>query len=304
MKNIIWTITMMFILSSLMAFCNSVEEPPSAQEEPDSLFSGPQMAGKIANNALDEISGLAVSRANPDLIWAHNDSGDQPRIFLFDKKGVHKGVYNLKDVPFQDVEDMAIGPGPQDGVDYIYLADIGDNMTTRGVKYIYRFPEPDVSDLSGTVEAEINQVDVIKLKYPDQRRDAETFMIDPLANEMIIISKREPEVHVYKASIPNAVQDTITFENIGKLSYPLAVAGDISANGQEILIKTYESVNYYQLESGESFVDILKKKPKKLAYEREPQGEAIAWDPDASGYYTASEEIAIFEAILYYYQRY
>ena len=29
---------------------------------------------------LDEVSGLAQSRTDPDVFWVHNDSGDQPRV--------------------------------------------------------------------------------------------------------------------------------------------------------------------------------------------------------------------------------
>jgi len=34
------------------------------------------------------------------------------------------------------------GAGPQHGVSYIYVADIGDNLARHEFKFIYRFEEP------------------------------------------------------------------------------------------------------------------------------------------------------------------
>ena len=44
-----------------------------------------------------------------------------------------------------DLEDIAVGRGPVDGVSYIYVADIGNNDYDKNVFTIYRFPEPDLS---------------------------------------------------------------------------------------------------------------------------------------------------------------
>ena len=67
------------------------------------------------------------------------------------------------------------------------------------------------------------------------------------------------------------------------------VAGDIATNGGEILIKTYKKVYYWQREPGELLNITLSRTPKSLPYTEEPQGEAIAWTPTTSGYFTLSE---------------
>ena len=58
-----------------------------------------------------------------------------------------------------DWEDITLGPGPN-GIDYIYIGDIGNNWGghCRGINYkdmaIYRFPEPDLSQFRYAVSCE------------------------------------------------------------------------------------------------------------------------------------------------------
>lgn len=291
----------LLLMVSIADSTHSVLKEPL--QEIDSIFSGPIAKGSISNNSLDEISGMAVSYSNPEYIWAHNDSGDDSRIFLFDRDGKHKGVFYFKNAYFRDMEDMAIGPGPADDKDYLYLADIGDNLAVHDYNYIYRTQEPNIAHLDDPAFVEISDYEKITYVYPDGQRDAEALMIDPRTKDIIIISKREPQVHLYKLPYPQSTVDTLTTEFIGKLDLSMVVGADWAANGQDLLIKTYRNVFYWKLEDGEPVDVIMNRKPKNLPYVREPQGEAIAWDKDASGYFTASEEMKIFDAVLYYYKR-
>lgn len=55
------------------------------------------------------------------------------------------GTWDLEDVDHKDFEDITQGPGPIQGINYIYLGDIGNNDYDREEVYVYRFPEPEVS---------------------------------------------------------------------------------------------------------------------------------------------------------------
>ncbi len=272
-------------------------------QEVDSIFSGPIAKGTISNKSLDEISGMAVSTSNPKYIWAHNDSGDDPRIYLMDKSGKHKGVFYFKNAFFRDVEDMAIGKGPLDDRDYLYLADIGDNLAVHDYNYIFRVEEPYLTHVEQPVFLEIKDYEKITYVYPDGQRDAEAIVVDPNSKDIYIFSKREPRIHLYKLPYPQSTKDTLTAELVGKLNMSMVVAADMAANGRDLLVKTYRNVFYYEIPENASLEAILEMKPKNLPYVREPQGEAIAWDKDAIGYFTASEEMKIFDAVLYYYER-
>src|SRR5690606_29311603 len=103
------------------------KEAPAGEQKIDSLFSAPISKGKVEYNEIKEASGLAASRRHSGMLWTHNDSGDEARIFLMTDNGKHAGEYFLEGVEALDVEDIAVGPGPVDGLSYIYLADFGDN---------------------------------------------------------------------------------------------------------------------------------------------------------------------------------
>jgi hypothetical protein len=81
---------------------------------------------------LTEISGIAASRKFSDVLWAHDASGDSARVFAMATDGTHLATFNLSGATNVDWEDMAIGPGPVAGIDYLYFADTGNNWTRRG----------------------------------------------------------------------------------------------------------------------------------------------------------------------------
>ncbi len=53
----------------------------------------------------------------------------------------------LEGVDAEDFEDIAVGPGPLPGLNYIYVGDIGNNDEDRDEVQIYRFLEPDLAGL-------------------------------------------------------------------------------------------------------------------------------------------------------------
>jgi len=68
------------------------------------------------------------------------------------------------------------------------------------------------------------------------------------------------------------------------------VGGDISADGSEILMKTYQKIYYWKRKSGSTVEQALSNKPQEIPYNPEPQGEAICWSWDNKSFYTLSEE--------------
>ena len=59
------------------------------------------------------------------MFWAHNDSGDVPRIFAIDRSGALRATVAVNVPAAVDWEDIAI-----DGKT-IYIGDIGDNGAAR-----------------------------------------------------------------------------------------------------------------------------------------------------------------------------
>jgi len=250
--------------------------------------------GTIESSEIREASGIAASRKNAGVFWTHNDSGGMGRIFAFNSLGKHLGYYYIAGIQNRDWEDIAVGPGPIEGEQYIYIGDIGDNSLNNNAKYIYRILEPVVSVEQTPVDTILYGVERLVFQYPDGNRNAETLMVDPISRNIYIVSK-EDKTKVYRLAWPYTFYEAPTF-NVDTLevitSLPFgsaAVGGDISPNGSEILIKSRSAIYYWKRENGETIEEALMDEIQIVPYFPEPQGEAVTWASDSTGYYTISE---------------
>lgn len=293
----------LLLLAVLVGECTNDSDHRFVKISSKPKFEKAKDMGAIENPDLDETSGIVVSRSKPDLIWAHNDSGDKSKLFLIDFNGRNKGSFNIKNAKNRDWEDIAIGPGPEKDINYIYVADIGDNKAKHEIKYIYRFKEPNLNNLSFPVKSNIRKVDKISFQYPDGERDAETLIVDPYTKDIYVVSKREAAVNIYLAPYPQSLSEVITLEHVGTIDVQQVVSGDISADGKEVLIKSYSDVYYWSRKDREPIAQTLKRTPKRLPYLIESQGEAISWKVDGSGYFTVSEKEGKEMPKVYFYKR-
>jgi hypothetical protein len=264
----------------------------------DTLFTGPKGMGKLQNKTIDEASGLAFSRIHPGTLYTHNDSGGDPVIYMIDTKGRHVGEVKLLGVENRDWEDIAIGPGSEQDRDYIYVGEIGDNKAQYDQIKIFRIPEPKVLEKKLEMKPEI-----LILNYPDGAKDAETLMVDPITQDIFILSKRDSVNILYRAPQTAFTQGEYVLERVMELPFTMSVAGDISADGSQIIIKNYLMVFYWEREEGETVPEALRRKAKILPYKPEPQGEAIAFDPQGNAYYTLSEIRSKIQPVLYRYDK-
>lgn len=267
------------------------------------LFDGPQELGAVQSADLDEASGLGHSRSNSLYLWSHNDSGGDPVLYLLTEQGADSGRFELAGAQNIDWEDFAIGAGPDDALTYLYAADIGDNLAIRESLTIYRVPEPDLNVADIPATSTLNDVEAIEFIYEDGARDAETLMVDPATKDLYIVTKREASVILYTLPYPQNLVERDTAERIAVLPFTFATGGDISADGNEVLIKNYQNVYHWAKTGDELIVELLANEPNRLRYTAEPQGEGIAWKADGSGYFTLSEIDNSDAAIIYSYNK-
>ena len=266
--------------------------------------------GILDNKELIEISGLAASTTFKNSLWVHNDSGNDPVLYLVSIDAKLMRTYFLE-VPFNiDWEDMSMGPGPDKNQQYIYIGDIGDNQQKRTEKYIYRFSEPSALDKNSTALDTIRQVEIFTFTYPSEQENAEAMMVDPLTGDIYIVAKNLKAPSIYKIAADKLVADElITPELIGELNissesmFDLITAGDISDDGREILIKSYGKVYYWLNEGNVALSELLTTVPDTLEYTVEPQGEAITFSNDPNGFFTISEKRFNQLPVMYFYGR-
>ncbi|MFD2203458.1 hypothetical protein [Shivajiella indica] len=271
---------------------------PLIPDYQDSLFSGPKPLGRLENKKIDEASGLAFSRTHPGILYTHNDSGGEPSVYLIDTLGKDWGKIILSGVKNRDWEDIAIGPGPDPMINYIYVGEIGDNNGEYDHVKIYRFPEPKEIEEKMVVKPEI-----LKLYYPEGPRDAETLMIDPITQDIFILSKRDSLNILYKAPQDAFKAKKFELEKVLELPFTMSVAADISKDGSQIIIKNYFTVYYWQRHENESIPKALSRKAQILPYKPEPQGESITFHPSGKSYYTLSEKRFNIDPVLYRYDK-
>lgn len=254
--------------------------------------------GTLKGDKLGEISGLADSRRNPGVLWLHNDSGDKARIFAVNLAGALVAEVALPGVKAVDWEDIAVGPGPQTGSTYLYIGDIGDNQANRKTLKVYRAPEPLVDPGMPGASLELSAVETLELRYPDGPHDAETLLVDPWTADVLVLTKEssgKSKLYLAKAPLmPGAVADLI---KVGKLDFgkgvlpgsQLATAGDISADGLSIGLRSGDTAFEWRRLAGESVAMTILAAPCAVALAKEGQGEAFGYAADGTGFHTVGE---------------
>jgi hypothetical protein len=259
--------------------------------------------GLVENDAITEASGVACSRIQSGLLWTHNDSGDRSRLFAMSIHGKHLAEVHLTGVKSIDWEDICIGPGPEEGREYVYIADIGDNNLKREIKTIYRIPEPVIDANTAPVTLTLSGADVLRFRYPDGNHNAETIMVDPILKDIYLVTKKENSAGLYRIRYTQSNSNVIDAEHVATYPYTLIVAGDISPDGTEILLKNYFFVYHFRRDSTHTVRQALGGNASVIPYVPEPQGEAIGWDNQSRGFYTLSEELGGIPAHLYFYPK-
>lgn len=266
------------------------------------------ISGRLQNKEMNEISGISASGINEGVYYVHNDSGDTSRFFAITPDGSLKTTIYFKgditeELGVHDCEDIAVGSGPVKGKSYVYIGDIGDNAAVRKYITIYRIEEQKAWGNNDSL-VRVKNATPLHLKYPDGPRDAESLMIDPVEKLIYIVSKRADSVSVYTTPLRFKANDTLTLTKQCKLffngfkPFKWITAGDISKDGQQVLLKDYVKVYYWKRNNNEPIWQTLQRKPDELPYEQEKQGEAIGFTPDGKSYYTTSE--GVFSPIYYY----
>lgn len=253
--------------------------------------------GNIAAPAVLEASGLVASRGSPGVLWTHNDSDpDGPRLYTVTLKGAALGTYTLQGAEVRDWEDLAIGPGPKPGQDYLYVGDIGDNSEKYASVTVYRVPEPPVDAAATGVVASLSGVEALELVYPGgQAHDAETLLVDPQGGDLYVVSKREDGAsQVFRAAAPVSAGTTALAE-VAQIDFGiggLATGGSVSAAGDWVVIRTYFGARMWPRAPGSALSDAFAGPGCPVPVVMEIQGEAIAFAADGLDYLTTSEGVA------------
>jgi PKD repeat protein len=256
----------------------------------------PELRGEVSEPDLLEISGVVASRQSPGVLWFHEDKNNFRRIYASDGSGTVLAHYDV-DVAWDDVEDIAIGVNPETGNPRLYLGDIGDNdylLTPRSELAVYIVMEPVVALGQAEVSGDLGVATLIRLQYPDGPRNAEALLVDPVTDDIFIVTKEEAgAADVFRKAAPHVDGALATLERVATVDLPDPISGgDISLYGNEILLRTNDEYGRIWLRDGSMTVAEAFDAPGcEVDLAPEPNPESAGFAPDGSGIWTIGEEV-------------
>ena len=253
-------------------------------------FGPPALVGQVADPEVEESSGLAASRRNPGLLWTHNDSGDEPRLYCLNGEGASCGTWTVAGADAFDWEDMAAGPGPAAGEPSLYLGDIGDNRATRPNVVVYRVREPAADAGAGGGAASTASAEALTLRYADGPHDAEALMVHPTTGDLYVVTKSLTGGGVYKAPAGTSVLTRVADIDLGLGE--AVTGGDIAPDGRRVALSTYRRGYELSLPAGGADLDaVWSQPPVPVDLGVRVQGESIAYRLDGDGLFATSEKL-------------
>lgn len=270
-----------------------------------------QLSGLIIAPQLDELSGIAASRAHADTLWVLNDGGNSPALYAIGNRGGLQATFRVAGVVNTDWEDLAAFD--LDGRHYLLIADVGDNGGLRKTLQLHVVEEPatltDGLPHDGMLhDGMLRSAWSIAFRWPDGARDCEAVAVDAARGEILLISKRRrpPELFTlplrpgngglqvaqlvgHVAGIPEPDSEALREDAHQTRIRNQVTAADISPDGRSIAVMTYRSVLLYPRRPHESWAQALARNPLVHDLTWLPQAEALAWDADGHGLYATGE---------------
>lgn len=229
------------------------------------------------DDRLTEISGLATSIRHPNVLWTHNDSGDNARVFAVDSNTCKiLAEVTLAGVEAIDTEAIAMGRSAA-GDPTVWVADIGDNSASRSSVQLRSFPEP-----ARLVDQTVTP-DEVTVRYPDGAHDAEGLLIDPIAggSAWIVSKKMAARSGIYALPKGFATSDSVSVTKVGTAP-PMSTDATFAPDRRSYVIRTYTDAQQYPAPPPEG-------NGTGLGVPLQQQGEAVTFSSDSRSLYLATE---------------
>lgn len=272
--------------------------PARAQCEGE--YDPPDTVGLVADDDLAEASGIVASPVHPGVLWLHNDSGDEARLFAMSTSGAALGELALAGIVADDFEDLAAAPCPDLVSACLYVCDCGDNALERDEIIVYAVREPDVApDRPLADGAAADQIWRFALEVPGGPANIEAFVVTPDATAMIFFEKERDEARVLRLPAPWNPSERVALELANRITAPgidiggagVITGADLHPSGERVLLRTYIGAFEARIDptgagaagvDGADYIEVFRPGD-------ELQGEAIAYDEQGTGIWTVSE---------------
>jgi hypothetical protein len=229
---------------------------------------------------IDESSGVIASRKHPGLLWTMNDSGGDPVLFLSDSSGTRLGAFAIPGA--NNVDWEALGRGPCETGECLYIGDTGDNSERRASVTLYRVSEPGPTSPPGDGVA--GAPASITVEYPDQPHDVEALYVEPDASVILVTKGRRGGILTFrvpasgwaKRSVTKAVRiDSLPIAPNLRLGRAVTDAA-ISPDGHLVVVRTYRELWFFT-RAADGHLSLDSTRPVCDLTGLQRQGEAVDW---------------------------
>lgn len=254
---------------------------------------------------MEELSGLAVSRTYPGIVWGHGDSGQPPVLWALD---LERGELAFPPYLAKKFDDGASWPGltleGASNIDWedlttlngwLYLGEFGNNGNARRDLGLWALPEPNPRATERQRPAFF-----LPFHYPEQQRfpaeawvfDAEALFADPERNALYLITKHRkagdvrrfiPGAKLYRIPLDGARRASTALTLVDQHEEMTAVtAAELSPSGAWLAVLTYRTLWLFprppageQWLSGPAY-------SRPLPFLETRQAEALSWRDDTT----------------------
>jgi hypothetical protein len=220
-------------LAAAVLVCLALPASARAQEVP-----GAEVAVRLQDPRIYESSGLALSRRHQAVLWTHNDSGDDPRLYAVGSEGRTLATLTLAGVEARDWEALAAGRDDR-GRPALFVGDVGDNNDVWPDVSVYRVPEP-ARLRDATVPATR-----YRLRYPDGPRDAEALLVDPRSNRLYVATKDVAGGGLYRAPARLRADQVNSLRRVARVP-PVVTDGAFTPDGRAFVLRDYQAAYVYR----------------------------------------------------------
>jgi hypothetical protein len=266
---------------------------PAAEIEPCATYGEPAVVGTIDTPGLVELSGLAASRIHDDLLWAHNDSLNQPILYAIGGDGRDLGSLRVEGASYLDWEDMA--SFKLEGQSYLVIGDVGDNKALRPFVSLWFVKEPAMTAGRRIEEGRSARVEWgIHYRYEDGPRDCEALAIDEPGRRILLLSKRTDPPVFYELPLngpgggTESVQTARRLAETPGLGKPTAL--DISPAGDRVVVQTGRYSYMFGRDDGQGWKDVFSGGPQRIEMPRMSSIEAVTFDRHGRSVFVTREQ--------------
>lgn len=272
---------------------------PTTSVQPASAYASPVVAGLIETDDIKESSGLSASECQ-DVLWTHNDSGNDALIYAMSTEGGHLGTWRVDGAQNVDWESVATHRDA-DGKCSLLLGDIGDNDEVRSEVEIYRVPEPtasaDTASSNSAAPLSTQPAQTMKFTYPNGSNDAETLLAHPWTGDIYIVTKKKSgPAGVFRIAPVFGGGSVIASEKVADVSIPSTpeghvTGGSISPDGRRVMLCDLEGGYELVLPDGVADPDaVWQQDALTVDLGDRKQGEGVSYGRDGLSLFASSEK--------------